>query len=95
MKCVRSCPAKNITFENGEFKFGKKCLMCQRCVMYCPKDAFKSLGAFTSWKVSKPYSFKKQEEFQVEKKPKYCKKNYEKYFKTSFEKIEQYKNAEL
>lgn len=94
MKCVRSCPVHNIKYENEKFKFGKSCLMCQRCVMNCPKDAFKSLGFFTSWKVSKTYTFKEQKEFQEEKRPKYCKKNYEKYFKSSFEKIEQYKNHE-
>ena len=80
MKCVNTCPAHNIKFENDKFTFGKKCLMCQRCSVYCPKDAFKSLGFFTSWKVNPPYTFKEVTEFQVEKKPNYCKKNYIKYF---------------
>ena len=83
MKCVNSCPVHNIKFENDKFKFGKECLMCQRCVMYCPKDAFKSLGFFSSWRVNPHYTFKEVTEFQVEKKPKYCKKNYERYFKDS------------
>ena len=65
--------------------------MCQRCVMYCPKDAFKSLGFFTSWKVNKPYSFKETLEYQEEVKPNFCKKNYIKYFETSKERIERNK----
>ena len=78
MKCVRECPAKNISFIDGKFKFGKQCLMCQRCVMYCPHKAVKA-GMFNSWRVDEPYAFG-EAEFQVEKKPRYCRRNYQRYF---------------
>ena len=87
MKCVNNCPAHNISLVDDKFKFGKHCLMCQRCSMYCPKDAFKSLGFFSSWKVHPFYTFKEETEFQKEKKPKYCKKNYERYFRESEERL--------
>ncbi len=88
MKCINDCPSHNIAIRDGKFKFGKKCLMCQRCVMYCPKDAFKSLGFFTSWKVNPHYTFVKQEEFQKERHPNYCKKNYQRYFLETEKKIQ-------
>ena len=84
-KCVNDCPSKNITFKDGKFKFSGKCLMCQRCIMYCPKHAIK-VGMFNSWRVDEPYTFK-ESEYQVEKKPKFCKKNYERYFKESEKRI--------
>ena len=87
MKCIDTCPINNITYENDTFKFSNKCLMCQRCVMNCPKDAFKSLGMFTSWKVNGPYSFKETHEYQKEIRPKYCYKNYQRYFEESLERI--------
>ena len=89
MKCVKGCPVNNIEYKDDKFIFGKKCLMCQRCVLNCPVDAFISLGAFTSWKVNGPYSFKEQKEYQPEIKPKFCKKNYERYFLESEKRIAQ------
>ena len=77
-KCIKDCPAKNISIKDGKIVFGGKCLMCQRCVMYCPKQAIKA-GMFNSWRVDKPYTFKESED-QTTKKPNFCKKNYQKYF---------------
>lgn len=37
MKCVKTCPTHNITYENGKFCFGGDCLMCMRCAFHCPK----------------------------------------------------------
>ena len=91
MQCVNNCPAHNISLKDDKFKFGKKCLMCQRCSMYCPKDAFKSLGFFSSWKVHPHYTFKEALEFEKEKKPNYCKKNYIRYFATSEDRLKKNK----
>ena len=63
--------------------------MCQKCVMYCPKQAVKA-GMFNSWRVDEPYTFK-EAEFQVESKPNFCKKNYKKYFETSYKRLEENK----
>ena len=80
MKCVKECPSHNIRVtEKGKFKFGYQCLMCQKCIMYCPKQAIK-VGMFNSWRVDEPYSFKEQREFQKERHPRYCRKNYKRYF---------------
>lgn len=90
MKCVKDCPAKNISYneKKGKFHFGYQCLMCQRCIMYCPKQAIK-VGMFNSWRVDVPYSFKEQTEFQKERHPKYCAKNYQRYFENSEKRIKE------
>jgi len=77
--CVKICPTHNITFENGVFHFGNKCLMCMRCAHLCNKDAIK-IGLFERWKVNGVYSFKEPNSQEQEKHKKYCKKSYEKYF---------------
>ena len=84
-KCIHHCPSHNITMKKGKIHFGYQCLMCQKCVMYCPKKAIK-VGMFNAWRVDEPYSFK-DSEYQVEKKPKFCKKNYERYFQESEKRI--------
>jgi ferredoxin len=38
-KCIRICPTKSITMENGKPKWHKTCEQCFRCVSYCPKRA--------------------------------------------------------
>ena len=88
MKCVKDCPAHNISYneEKQKFYFGYQCLMCQRCIMYCPKHAVK-VGMFNAWRVDEPYSFKEQKEFQKERHPRYCRKNYIKYFENSEKRI--------
>ena len=43
-KCVRLCPTKNISMQNGVAQGGNKCTMCYRCVNQCPKQAITLLG---------------------------------------------------
>ena len=38
-KCVKNCPAENITIENGKISFGNKCVVCQACYHRCPNQA--------------------------------------------------------
>ena len=89
-KCIKDCPAKNISIKDGKIVFGGKCLMCQRCVMYCPKHAIKA-GMFNSWRVDVPYTFKESED-QTTKKPNFCKKNYQKYFAEADRRISESKS---
>ena len=77
-KCVKDCPAHNISIKGDGLAFGGKCLMCQRCVIYCPTHAVKA-GMFNSWRVDQPYTFKESDD-RTTKKPNFCKKNYQRYF---------------
>ena len=77
MKCVNNCPTKNITYENGKFKFGNQCLLCTRCSFNCPVDAFK-IGMMDFMRVNGKYNFNADAE-QAEI-GKYCHKSYTKYF---------------
>ncbi len=43
-KCVRLCPTKNISMQNGVAQGSNKCTMCYRCVNQCPKQAITLLG---------------------------------------------------
>lgn len=86
--CVLKCPTKNITIdENGNFHFGKNCLMCMRCSFFCSKNAIK-IGLFNGWKVNGPYNFLKPENEETDNHKKFCKKSYEKYFKNCQNKID-------
>ncbi|MCM1441540.1 MAG: EFR1 family ferrodoxin [Roseburia sp.] len=86
-RCIKSCPAKNIKYENGKFKFGNGCLMCMRCSLNCPKDAIK-IGLFDKWRVNGAYSFdesdgmlKTPDVIGTDKKHRdFCRKAYDKYF---------------
>lgn len=42
--CLRNCPHKNITFENGHAVFHTYCMMCARCIHICPKNAIRYKG---------------------------------------------------
>lgn len=42
--CLRNCPHKNITFENGHAVFHTYCMMCTRCIHICPKNAIRYKG---------------------------------------------------
>lgn len=42
--CLRNCPNKNITFENGHAIFHTNCMMCTRCIHICPKNAIRYKG---------------------------------------------------
>jgi ferredoxin len=55
-RCVRGCPAGNISIMKGRFRFGWNCMMCMRCSLYCPADAL-SIGLLNPWKVNGPFRF--------------------------------------
>ncbi len=86
-RCIENCPAKNISFKDGKFKFGNKCLMCMRCSLHCPKDAVK-IGLFDKWRVNGAYSFtecigelKTPKVIGTDEKHRdFCRKAYDKYF---------------
>ena len=77
MKCVNNCPTKNITYENGKFKFGGDCLLCTRCSFNCPTDAFR-IGLMDFMRVNGKYNFNADPD--QAKIGRYCHKSYEKYF---------------
>lgn len=82
MKCVKTCPTHNITYEDGKFRFGGGCLMCMRCAFHCPKNAIK-IGLFNKWKVNGAYTFLPPAEEEEERHTRYCKNSYEKYFESA------------
>ena len=85
--CIARCPVHNIAAaSDGKPVFGKNCLMCQRCSMYCPTDAIIT-GLFNSWKVHKPYTFKKPAEKMTGAHPFYLRASYERYFKNAQKRI--------
>jgi len=66
-KCIDNCPMKNIYLnKKGKISFHHNCIMCMKCSMECPKNAVK-IGLFDSWRVNKPYDFKKIREIRNEK----------------------------
>ncbi len=56
LKCVKECPAGNISFRNNVFRFGFSCQMCMRCSYYCPSDAIR-IGLLNFWRVNGPFNF--------------------------------------
>ena len=90
MKCVNSCPQKNIEFKDGKFIFHSNCIMCARCSFNCPTDAI-SIGILNNWRVNKPYAFKVPDKEEKDKHPLYCKKSYIRYYKEADEKIQNFK----
>lgn len=58
MKCVKSCPAMNISYRNHKFYFSGQCTMCMRCVMFCPTDAINP-GLICPLKINGAYDFKR------------------------------------
>ena len=77
MKCVNNCPTKNITYENGKFRFGGDCLLCTRCSFNCPTDAF-SIGLMDFLRVNGRYDFNADPtEATIGK---YCRRSYMEYF---------------
>jgi len=67
--CIKRCPTKNIyRDESGRMRFHHNCLMCMRCSLYCPTDAF-DIGFLQDWgwKVNGGYDFKKIEKIQLDK----------------------------
>ena len=57
MKCVNNCPLNNITFTDGNFKFGTNCALCVRCSFNCPTCAI-SIGLLNGWRVNGSYRIK-------------------------------------
>lgn len=55
-KCVKTCPAGNISFDGARFHFARHCTMCMRCAMYCPANAM-NIGLLQPWKVNGGYAF--------------------------------------
>ncbi len=76
-KCVKNCPTKNITFENGRFRFGKSCIGCVRCSFNCPTGAI-HIGLIDFMRVTGPYDFTRDPKFAA--LGRYCRKSYERYF---------------
>lgn len=56
MRCVKDCPAANISLKEGRIAFGLRCVMCMRCAMYCPADAI-NIGLLRPFKVHGAYDF--------------------------------------
>lgn len=100
MRCVKTCPMRNISYEDGKFKFGNECIMCVRCSFNCPKNAI-SIGLLNKWKVNGSYKLK-----QLENNPQIkgnfinsdttglYKKVYKTYVDESEQKIEEYVDEE-
>jgi NAD-dependent dihydropyrimidine dehydrogenase PreA subunit len=76
-KCVKNCPTKNITFENGRFRFGKSCIGCVRCSFNCPTGAI-HIGLIDFMRVNGPYEFTRDPKSAV--LGRCCRKSYERYF---------------
>lgn len=67
--CIKRCPTKNIYRDkDGRIKFHHHCLMCMRCSLYCPTDAF-NIGFLEDWgwKVNGGYNFNKIEKIELDK----------------------------
>lgn len=67
--CIKRCPTHNIYIKkNGEMGFHHHCLMCMRCSLYCPTDAF-HIGFLDNWgwKVNGGYNFNKIEQIKLDK----------------------------
>jgi NAD-dependent dihydropyrimidine dehydrogenase PreA subunit len=76
-KCVKNCPTKNITFENGRFRFGKRCIGCVSCSFNCPTGAI-HIGLIDFMRVNGPYDFTRDP--GSAELCRYCRKSYERYF---------------
>jgi NAD-dependent dihydropyrimidine dehydrogenase PreA subunit len=76
-KCVKNCPTKNITFENGRFRFGKSCIGCVRYSFNCPTGAI-HIGLIDFMRVNGPYDFTRDPKSAV--LGRCCRKSYERYF---------------
>lgn len=38
-KCIRNCPANNISLKNNKITFGENCILCTRCLNSCSENA--------------------------------------------------------
>lgn len=76
-RCIKNCPVNNISYANGKFHFGSKCLLCARCSFLCPKDAIR-IGLMDFLRVNGKYNFNADP--QNAKIGKYCRRAYKRYF---------------
>lgn len=58
MRCIKDCPAGNITLKDGGIAFGPRCVMCMRCAMLCPANAI-NIGLLRPLKVNGAYDFRR------------------------------------
>lgn len=42
--CIKLCPMKNLSLQDGKIVGNDKCTMCYRCISHCPKKALTLLG---------------------------------------------------
>lgn len=91
MKCVNTCPEKNIYVKKDKIKFHHHCDMCMRCSFYCPTDAIKiGFLDWWGWRVNGDYKLKKLAQEGLPEKP-YITKDSEGFYKCfvkTFEKID-------
>ena len=80
MKCVNSCPTKNINYESGHFHFGWNCIGCVRCSFRCPSKAI-HIGLLDFMRVNGPYDFGRDP--SNARIGRYCRKAYQRYFDNS------------
>ena len=78
MKCVKDCPAGNISFSGGRFHFGGRCTGCVRCAFRCPEKAI-HIGLLDFMRVNGPYDFTRDP--GKASIGKYCRKAYRRYFR--------------
>lgn len=78
-KCVSNCPTRNISVENGRYKFGNECLGCMRCAFNCPKNAI-DIGILNGWKVNGKYDFENVISSENPEIIRYCHNSYVNYF---------------
>ncbi len=77
MKCVKNCPASNITYEDGRFRFGRNCSGCVRCSFGCPEGAI-HIGLLEFMRVNGTYDFSRDpEKAEIGR---YCRRSYIRYF---------------
>ena len=70
MKCVNTCPKKNIYVKNGKIKFHHHCDMCMRCSFHCPTDAIKiGFLDWWGWRVNGDYKLNNLQKEGAPEKP--------------------------
>jgi NAD-dependent dihydropyrimidine dehydrogenase PreA subunit len=47
--CVRRCPTKNFSIQNGRVEQAGRCTQCYRCANFCPKQAITLWGREVQW----------------------------------------------
>jgi ferredoxin/flavodoxin len=56
--CINNCPVGNIYRKGDTIRFKRKCEMCMRCTLFCPKDAI-HMGMLDKWRVNGRYDLEK------------------------------------